>query len=230
MTQLATEFHPPGELAHHFNDLEQQKEAATLGMWLFLATEVMLFGALFLGYTIYRRMHYEAFVQASNHLYVSLGTINTVVLLTSSLMMALGVHAARNGDAKWIVRYLLITIALGLLFIGIKLTEYYLDYREKLIPWGDWWQPHHADGRVDREMQLFFVFYFIMTMLHAIHMVIGMSILGVIAWLAHKKRFSATYYTPVDMIGLYWHFVDIVWVFLFPVLYLINPAARAAGH
>jgi cytochrome c oxidase subunit 3 len=230
MTELATEFHPHEDLAHHFSDLEQQKEAATLGMWLFLATEVMLFGSIFLGYTIYRRIHYEPFVAASNHLYISLGTINTVVLLTSSLMMALGVHAAREGNSKWIVRYLLLTIVLGLIFLGIKFTEYYLDYKEKLIPWGDWWERHSPDNRFDHNMQLFFVLYFIMTMLHAIHMVIGMSVLGVIAWFAHKNRFSAKYNTPVDMAGLYWHFVDIVWVFLFPTLYLINPAARFAGH
>jgi cytochrome c oxidase subunit 3 len=233
MTQIATqpdhhhEGHSP-HLAHHFNDLAQQKESATLGMWLFLATEVMLFGAIFLGYVVYRRAYYEPFVHASNHLWVSLGTINTVVLLSSSFVMVLAVHAAHVGNSKGIVRYLLLTIVLGLIFLGIKFTEYYIDYRERLIPFGDWWQPHSTDPTLDREMKLFFVFYFVMTMLHAIHMTAGMALLGFMAWLAHRNKFSAEYYTPVDMAGLYWHFVDIVWVFLFPVLYLINPAAR--GH
>ena len=219
---------PAADAGFQYGDRLHENETALSGMWLFLATEVMLFGALFLGYTVYRHMHYEPFMHASNHLYVSLGTTNTVVLLTSSLMMALAVHAAREGDSKWIVRYLLLTIALGLVFLGIKFTEYYLDYRERLIPHSRWWEPHSADARFDREMQLFFVFYFIMTMLHAIHMVVGMSMLAMLAWFAHRRRFTATYNTPVDMLGLYWHFVDIVWVFLFPTLYLINPAAR--GH
>ena len=223
MTELATDFHPNNALAHHFTDLPQQREAVTLGMWLFLATEVMIFGAIFLAYTVYRHQYFDSFRAAGSHLFVSFGTINTSVLLTSSLMMALAVHAAHQGDSKKIVRYVLLTILFGAIFLGIKMTEYVIDTREGLVPLIGWWKPQSPDLRVDREMRLFFVFYFVMTLLHAIHMTIGMAILAVIAWLAHRKRFSAEDYDPVDVTGLYWHFVDIVWVFLFPALYLVHP-------
>jgi cytochrome c oxidase subunit 3 len=218
MTQLTTDTH----LAHHFTDLEQQKESATLGMWLFLATEVMLFGAIFLAYAVYRYNYFEPFSSASAHLYVSLGTINTVVLLTSSLMMVLAVHAAQTGS-KHVERYLLLTIGLGLIFVAIKSTEYVIDYREGLVPLQGWWKRRALDPRVDHEQRLFFVFYFIMTMLHAIHMTVGMGVLGAIAWAARRGRYTPAYHTPVEIAGLYWHFVDVVWVFLFPTLYLIHP-------
>ena len=221
MTEIAMD--PHKNLAHHFDDMEQQKESATLGMWLFLITEIMLFGAIFLGNTALRYSYYESFSAASGHLYVSLGTINTVVLLTSSLMMVLAVHAAHEGDAKRIVRYLLLTIGLGVVFLGIKLTEYSIDYREGLIPLDGWWKRQAVDARTDQGMKLFFTFYFVMTLLHAIHMIIGMVLLGFFAWKAKRQNFSRYYYVPIDVIGLYWHFVDIVWVFLFPTLYLVHP-------
>jgi cytochrome c oxidase subunit 3 len=224
----AAQEHSP-HLQHHFNDLAQQKESATLGMWIFLTTEVMLFGAIFTGYTVYRLSYYEPFAEASSHLYVALGAINTVILLTSSLMMALAVHHARQGNSKRIVQFLLLTILFGIIFLGIKLTEYILEYREGLVPLSGWWQPHSTDPHFDHEMKLFFVFYFIMTMLHAIHMTAGMLVLATIAWFAHRKKFSAEYYNPVEIAGLYWHFVDIVWVFLFPALYLVHRGSFFTG-
>ena len=216
-------------LAHHFQDLEQQKESATLGMWLFLATEVMLFGAIFACYTVYRYQYYNEFVVASNQLIVKLGTINTVVLLGSSFAMAMAVHAGHEGDAKKITRYLLLTILLGLIFVGIKFAEYAIDYKEGLIPVMKW-EPRLADAHQDQHVKLFFVFYFIMTGLHALHMIAGMSVLGVIAWFARRGKFTSQWYTPVEMAGLYWHFVDVVWVFLFPTLYLVNPALKMFGR
>ena len=208
-------------LAHHFDDLAQQKEAATFGMWIFLATEVMLFGGIFLGYTAYRYHYYEGFAEASSRLSVRLGTINTVVLLASSLMMALAVRAAHHGRSRSIVRFLLLTLVLGAIFIGIKFTEYRIDFCEGLIPWLHW---NPVEPFKDApHAELFMVFYFIMTMLHAIHMTIGMGVLAVVAWFAHRRKFDAAYNNPVEISGLYWHFVDIVWVFLFPALYLISP-------
>jgi cytochrome c oxidase subunit 3 len=238
MSQLATQHDSsggehgahPAHLAHHFSDLEQQKECATLGMWLFLGTEVMLFGVIFTCYFVYRYRGYEAFVHASNELWVTLGTLNTCVLLGSSFAMALAVHAAHAGNARKIVRYILVTIVLGCTFLGVKVVEYSIDYHEGLIPWLHWAPAAELEAAKDPQFELFFVFYFTMTLLHALHMVAGMSVLGWIAWLARKGRFSAKYYTPVEMSGLYWHFVDIVWVFLFPALYLVNPALKVWGH
>ena len=220
----------PPNLAHHFEDLSQQKESATLGMWLFLITEVMLFGGLFCAYIIYRRSFYDAFTIGSNRLYITFGTINTVVLLGSSFAMALAVHAAHAGDGKKIAQFIYITIALGSVFLCIKAVEYFLDYKEGLIPWGSWWHFDEYGPYTARYVKLFFVFYLIMTLLHAIHMTAGMLLLAWVAHEAKKGKYTAQYSTPVEMYGLYWHFVDIVWVFLFPALYLVNPALKAHGH
>lgn len=214
-----TALHSEGDLAEQFDDLAQQREAATLGMWTFLATELLLFGGLFVGYAAYRHAYGEAFYEAAGHLYVSLGSINTAVLLGSSLMVALAVHAAEHGKNNATAGWLLAAIGLGAIFLGIKGTEYYLEYREHLVPWLDF----RFEGENPEQAKLFFVFYFFMTGLHAIHMIIGMSVLAVIAFLARIGRFSRRYYTPVEIAGLYWHFVDIVWVFLYPTFYLVNP-------
>jgi len=212
----------PDYVAHHFDDAEQQYESAQMGMWLFLATEVLFFGGLFLGYAVYRSKFPEAFATASHHLDLWLGGFNTMVLLTSSLTMVLAVHAAQTGHRKNIVRFLLATIALGLVFFVVKGVEYSHKFHEHLFP-GPYF--HFADLPADMpegNVQLFFSFYFAMTGMHALHMVIGVAILAVIAILAARGKYSPDYYTPVDMVGLYWHFVDIVWVFLFPFLYLIG--------
>lgn len=213
--------HDPG-LAHQFTDLAQQKEAGLLGMWLFLATEVMLFGAIFLGYAVSRYMYFEPFSAGSGRLIWWAGGINTIVLLSSSLLMALAVRAVHLGDRKWTVRYLLLTILLGAAFLGIKLTEYLIDAREGLVPLHGWWRMQNPDPHFDAPLRLFFVFYFIMTMLHAIHMTIGMSLLGMLAWLARRGRSGRLPGSAIEIAGLYWHFVDIVWVFLFPALYLMH--------
>jgi len=212
--------HHPAHLAHHFDDAAQQRESASLGMWAFLVTEVMFFGALFAAYIVYQSRYPAAFAEAAQHLNVPLATINTAVLLTSSLAMALGVHAAQTGARRATAGYLLLTIALAAAFLAIKGYEYYGEYREGLIPLGGL-QFSYA-GADPRQAQLFFDFYFAMTGLHALHMIIGIGVLAVLALLAWRGRFSPEYNTPVELTGLYWHFVDVVWVFLFPLLYLLH--------
>jgi cytochrome c oxidase subunit 3 len=206
-------------LAHQFDDLTQQHEAANLGMWAFLATEVMVFGALFTGYAAYRAQFPEAFEDASAHLNVLIGGINTVVLLTSSLTMALSVHAAQVGRRRAILWGLGLTALLGTMFLALKAVEYYQDYRDNLVPElafrpADW---HHPE-----QVKLFLMFYYMMTGLHAVHLVIGIGIMLVLLLLAWRGRYTPDYYSPVEVGGLYWHFVDVVWIFLLPLLYLIG--------
>jgi len=203
---------------HHFDDAQQQRDAVGLGMWLFLLTEVLFFGGLFAAYAIYRIQSPEAFVEASHHLYMWLGAGNTAVLLLSSFTMVLAVHACHHDDAKRTVRYLLVTGALGLVFLGVKAVEYTLDYHEHLIPGAAFrtdWQTDPA------RVQIFYILYFVMTGLHAAHMIAG---LGVVAVTARNVRRRGTrgLANTTEMLGLYWHFVDIVWIFLFPLLYLLR--------
>jgi len=215
-------------LQHHFDNMEQQKEASSLGMWIFLITEIMFFGGMFAAYLVYRHSYYDAFMWGSSSLDIKWGAINTVVLIVSSLTMALAVHAAQLGMRKMLMFFLVLTLVLGFVFLGIKSIEYKAKYDEHHIP-------HHgfnfepvklSDGsehRVDQShAQLFFSLYFALTGMHAMHMIIGAGLLSTLLYMAWRGKFSATYYTPVENIGLYWHFVDIVWIFLFPLLYLIN--------
>ena len=204
--------------AHQFDDAEQQRDTASLGMWIFLATEFMFFGGLFVSYIAYRYLYPQAFAEASAHLKTLLGGLNTGVLLTSSLTMALAVHAAQAGRRRAIVAFLLLTIALGLVFLGVKAYEYYSEYQEGLVPALNF----TLGGAQAQHAQLFFILYFLMTGLHAIHMTIGICVVLVITLLAWRGRFSAEYNTPVELVGLYWHFVDIIWVFLYPLLYLVK--------
>lgn len=205
-------------LAHHFDDIEQQREASTLGMWVFLVTEILFFGGLFLGYTVYRTAYPETFAEASLHVDVRLGGINTAVLICSSLTMALAVHAAQLGHRKQLIQFLLLTILLGAVFLGIKSVEYYHEFEEGFVPGLAFTYSGPHAGQVE----LYFLFYFFMTGLHALHMIVGIGILAVLAVQAGRSKFSPDYYTPVELTGLYWHFVDIVWIFLFPLLYLIG--------
>jgi cytochrome c oxidase subunit 3 len=211
-------------LQHHFQTLDQQKEAATLGMWVFLVTEVMFFGGLFMAYLLYRVWYPEAWIEGSNLLDIRLGGFNTVVLIGSSLTMAMGVRAAQTGHPKATVNWLLVTIALGTTFLVVKYFEYAHKFELNEVPGLDW--AYHSPH--ERQVEIFLSLYFFLTGLHATHMVIGFFLLSVIAWMAHKRRFSPAWYTPVEMAGLYWHFVDIVWIFLFPLLYLVDRTVGAA--
>jgi cytochrome c oxidase subunit 3 len=205
-------------LAHQFDDLEQQHQATWLGMWVFLLTEVMFFGGLFTGYAVYRWLYAEAFAAASRHLDVSLGGVNTAVLICSSLTMALAVHHAQLGERQALMGFLLVTMVLGSAFLGIKVVEYGHKFEEYLVPG----RTFTYAGPHARPVQLFFALYFTMTGLHALHMVIGIGILAVLVFRAWRGRFSPAYHAPVELTGLYWHFVDIVWIFLFPLLYLLG--------
>jgi cytochrome c oxidase subunit III len=205
-------------LVHHFEDLEQQKDAASLGMWLFIAQEIMFFGGLFLAYAVYRVLYGHAFAEASSHLDWKLGAANTVVLIGSSLTMAMAVHAAAKGHRKQIAAWLLATIVLGGVFLGVKVVEYGDKFEHHLVPGASF----RYEGPDARPAQIFFSLYFAMTGLHALHMIVGIPILGYMAWQGWKGRFGPAYHTPVEMTGLYWHFVDIIWIFLFPLLYLLG--------
>lgn len=209
---------PPAALAHHFDDSAQQYEAATLGIWVFLLTEIMFFGGLFTGYAVYRAAYAEAFAAGSHHLDIVLGSINTAVLISSSLTMALAVHAAQSGQRRQLVGFLLLTMLLGLVFLGIKTVEYTHKFEQHLVPGSGF----RYAGLHAPQVQLFFSFYFGMTGLHALHMIIGIGMLTVLVWRAWRDHFSPMYYTPIETVGLYWHFVDIVWIFLLPLLYLIG--------
>jgi cytochrome c oxidase subunit 3 len=219
---------------HHFETVEQQREAGSFGMWLFLLTEIMFFGGLFFAYLLYRNWYYPAFAVASNQLNVPLGAINTVFLISSGFFMALGVWAAEVRKKNMLVWTLILTTVFGCAFLGVK----YFEYKEK-------WEKHHIPGAhfdisefvnpaahgiqekplppdMAQRTQVFFFLYFAMTGMHALHMIIGV---GLLLWLINRARrgdFSAGYVAPIENFGLYWHFVDIVWLFLFPLLYLIN--------
>jgi len=209
-------------LAHHFDSLAQQSEATTLGMLVFLVTEVLFFGGLFATYMIYRRWYPDAFAAASHELDITLGTINTVVLITSSLTMALAVHAAQLGQRKTLMLFLMLTMILGGAFLGIKSVEYYHKFVEHHVP-GPSFQ---FEAEHFRHAQIFFSLYFVMTGLHAVHMVIGIGIMLVMLYWSWNGTITEEYSSPIEISGLYWHFVDIVWIFLFPLLYLIGRHAH----
>jgi cytochrome c oxidase subunit 3 len=217
--------HAPTEtlaLRVQFDTEAQQKDAATLGMWLFLVTEIMFFGGMFAVYTIYRSWYPDVFAIASSSLNEIIGALNTGVLLLSSFTMVMAVRAGQLGQRKAIVIFLILTLLFGGIFLGVKAYEWNQKFEEHHIP-GQ--AAFHLDGVLPGDQghaQLFFSIYFAMTGLHALHMVIGVGILLTLIVLARKGRFSASYYTPVDVAGLYWHFVDIIWIFLFPLLYLID--------
>jgi cytochrome c oxidase subunit III len=214
--------HAPAEhdplLAHHFDSMVQQRTAVELGIWVFLAQEVMFFGGLFLAYTFYRTRYHDAFVEASHHLDVRLGAFNTVVLITSSLTMALAVRAAQRGDTRAVRNWVVATMLLGGAFLGVKAYEYNEKFVDHLVPGIDF--AYH--GEHPRGAQIFYLLYFVMTGMHALHMIIGFGIMiALLVWNA-RGRVSASYPSRVEAVGLYWHFVDIVWIFLFPLLYLIS--------
>jgi cytochrome c oxidase subunit 3 len=235
-------------LQHHFDTMSQQKEAAVLGMWVFLLTEILFFGGLFVAYMIYRMWYFDAFAEASRSLSLFWGGLNTAVLIGSSLTMAMAVRCAQTNQRKATVNWLILTMILGTVFLGVKVIEYADKFEHHHVPGASYvWAAEHpstplgageapaagAEAAPHRELtlspeqlqqttQIYFSLYFTMTGLHALHMIIGIGLMSVITWQAWKGRFDAVYYTPVEMSGLYWHFVDIVWIFLFPLLYLVE--------
>jgi len=230
-----TEHHPAQ--VHHFDDMAQQKEASTFGMWVFLVTEIMMFGGVFVAYMIYRLKYYEGFVAGSTSIDVTWGFINTLVLICSSLTMALAVSAAQRGVVRLQKIFIIFTMALGLVFLVIKGIEYHQKWVEHHVPGGTWQtfdpQDIHQDlikegktpqaaTEIAHQTEIFFCFYFAMTGLHALHMIIGLILMTWLLLRVSRREFGPDYYTPVELGGLYWHFVDIVWIYLFPLLYLIN--------
>jgi len=244
--------HRTGELYGQYKTLDQQKETATLGMWIFLVTEILFFGGVFLTYSINRHQYPTAFGVGGNMLDLFLGGANTVVLIASSFTMAMSVWSAQTSKKAWVTLFLIATLILGTVFLGVKVVEYKQKFDHHLIPGHGFditycskspaavcglSEKEHADEAkevkdaieteggvtaLNAHAQLYFSLYFGMTGLHALHMIVGA---GLLLWLileSRKGRFDANYNTPVENIGLYWHFVDIVWIFLFPLLYLIN--------
>jgi len=221
------EQHHP-ELLHHFAEPQQQRDAASLGMWIFLATEVMFFGGLFCAYLIYRRLYFGDFGAASKSIDATLGATNTAVLICSSLTVVLAVWAAQIARRTLLIGSLVITMLLGMVFLGIKGKEYKDKFEEHHVPGASFSFDHvpipgHPDQYANpRHAEIFFALYFIMTGLHALHMIIGLGLFAWLLYMAWKGRFTPEYHTPIEIGGLYWHFVDIVWIYLFPLLYLID--------
>ncbi len=220
--------HPTPGLQHHFANMDQQRDAVSLGMWLFLATEIMFFGGMFCAYLIYRDLYFNEFAAGSRSINLELGAINTAVLICSSLTVALSVRAAQMGKRMLLVVLLILTMIFGLAFLGIKGKEWYAKYTEHHIPGASFSAPelskppYSAVPIDESHAQIFFSLYFAMTGLHALHMIIGLGIFTWLTYTAWKGRYGPEYHAPVEICGLYWHFVDIVWIYLFPLLYLID--------
>jgi len=210
-------------LHHQFEDIGQQRDAGNFGMWVFLATEMLFFGGVFTGYIMYRSLYYPGFAAGSHGLEADLGAAMTFVLLASSFTMAMAVHAARAGHRGTLIAFLCGTILLGVAFLAMKFTEYIHKWHEQLVP-GLNFHPalESLHGAPQHAVELFMCFYFFMTGLHALHMIIGIGLLSVMALLAWRGKISAEHYNRVEVSGLYWHFVDIIWIYLFPLLYLIG--------
>lgn len=207
-------------VAHQFDDLSQQNEADDLGIWLFLGTELMFFGGLFLAYMIYRNQHEETFALASRELSLFWGTLNTAILLTSSLTMALAVHAAESNERRKLMQFLVGTMVLGTVFVSIKGMEYREKYLHGLMPL--FGLPFKWDHPSAGPAAMFFDLYFVMTGIHALHMLIGLGVMLVLLLKIAGGGLTGDRSSPIRITGLYWHFVDMVWVFLFPLLYLIG--------
>lgn len=227
----ATHTLQPGEVpypqAHHFDGPTEQFEAGKQGMWLFLVTEVLMFGGLFVAYLIFKGHHLESFKLAHKLLSVQLGATNTVILLASSLTMALAVTATQRGQTKKAFNLLLVTMLCACGFLVVKYFEYSHKLHEGVLPAGLFAPTEHASAIVreiaqDKFAKLFFSFYFVMTGIHALHVIIGMGLIGWLMIKMKRGRFGSNYFTPVELTGFYWHFVDLVWIYLFPLLYLVG--------
>jgi cytochrome c oxidase subunit III len=217
---------------HHFETISQQREAASFGMWVFLLTEIMFFGGMFCAYLIFRNWYHPAFVAGSNTLDITLGTTNTAVLIASSFTMAMGVYSAQMRRKGALVLFLSLTLILGFVFLGIKGVEWHAKYVEHHIPGmdfsiKDFVHPENPKAislppDMAEKTQIYFSLYFLMTGMHALHMVIGVSLLFFLIWQASRGAYTNGHIMPIENFGLYWHFVDIIWIFLFPLLYLIS--------
>lgn len=214
---VAEQAHDP-YLQHHFTNSEQQFDAAKIGMWLFLVTEILLFGGLFVGYGVMQAGHHAAFQAAHHHLDRTLGALNTIVLLISSFTMVMSVWAAQTNRRRALILFLILTLICAAAFLGVKYFEYSHKFHEGLLP-GKYY--HHQGDTVPGQF-LFFSFYFMMTGLHGIHILGGMAAISWLLRRAIRGDFSSKYYTPVDLVGLYWHLVDLIWIYLFPLMYLIS--------
>ena len=203
-------------LAHHFESLAKQEHAARLGMWLFLATEVLLFTALFAAYAVYRYLFGEDFAESSRALQTWIGLVNTLVLVTSSLTVALGLDRATRGDGKATRAFFAGSVLMGLLFLVFKYIEYSHHFHTGELP-----GRYYAGEIAGPGAPMFFALYFLITGLHGVHVVVGMTVLAVIGFRAGRGAYSPTYHVPVELAGLYWHLVDIIWIFVFPLIYLI---------
>jgi len=221
------------QAAHHFDSLEQQHEASKQGVWLFMATEIMMFGGLFVGYFIYRFMYHDMYIAGGDSLNWKLGALNTLVLLLSSFTMAQAVTETMKGENKKALKLIYITVACAFAFMVVKYFEYTAKIHHGMFPGFDLWKPDMAyiaehlrsgfsiDNVDPANLRLFFVLYFVMTGLHGLHIIIG---IGLMFWIIKRLKndeFSPKYYTAVEGVGLYWHIVDIIWIFLFPLMYLI---------
>jgi len=207
----------PSRLAHHFPDMKTQEHAARMGMWLFLSTEILLFAVLFTAYALYRFLFPAGFEEASRLAHVAMGATNTVVLITSSLTVALAIHYARHGENKKVVGLLAVTILFGATFMVLKGFEYHHHWVDGQLPG----HLYRYAGLQGPGVSMYFTLYFLMTGLHGLHVLIGMGLLAWVAMRARRGEFGPHYSTPVELSGLYWHLVDLIWIFLFPLLYLL---------
>jgi cytochrome c oxidase subunit 3 len=215
---MEADHHHNPALGHHFETLEQQHDTNILGMWLFLSTEIMLFGVLFTAYILFRVLYPEIFVASSHFQNATIGAINTAVLIGSSLSMALAVRSAQLANRRALLIFLAITAILGSVFLGVKGYEYYEHWHEGVVPGFQW-----TNTELEPRAQLFFFLYFVMTGIHAVHLIIGIGLVLSLALRSRKNdRYLGESFLPIELMGLYWHFVDVVWVYLFPLLYLIG--------
>jgi cytochrome c oxidase subunit 3 len=237
LEEAAHKEHPP-YLRHHFESVEQQADTTNFAMWLFLLTEIMFFGGLFTAYLIYRNWYYPAFVAGSHQLSIPLGSVNTLLLITSSFTMAMGVWCAETRRKSGLVLCLVLTFILGLGFLGIKTVEYGEKIEKHHVPGAHYSLQSFLDPDSDKEAreagdkplaldmarktEAYFSLYFVMTGMHAVHMIIGIAILAFMIFRAQAGAYTTGHVTFVENFGLYWHFVDIIWIFLFPLLYLIS--------
>lgn len=231
-TEEAERHSHPSFLKHHFETISQQRESASFGMWVFLLTEIMFFGGMFCAYLIFRNWYHDAFVAGSNTLDITLGTTNTAVLIGSSFTMAMAVYSAQMRRKGQLMLCLLLTIVLGVVFLGIKGVEWHQKYVDHHIPGmgfsiQEFVHPTNPKAvplapDMAEKTQIYFSLYFLMTGMHALHMVIGVSLLFFLLWEASRGTYTSGHVMPIENFGLYWHFVDIIWIFLFPLLYLIS--------